>query len=350
MSKALLITGATGKQGGAVVDALIAHPSAADFTILAVTRDVSSASAQRLQAKSDRIKLVKGDLDAVPALFQAAKEANAGSPIWGVYSVQISMGKGVTLESEVKQGSDMIDEAVKQGVKQFVYSSVERGGDEASWDNTTPIPRTSTSIVLCPRHSTDKAARQTSRANTTLSTTSRTMPATWAGPSSAPWPSWTTSSPDSPPRYVPRTSIPLPHPNRTMTTDSAVQVFMAALRDTMKGKSVQWVATHDIGQFAAMAFAKPDEFRHKAIGLAGEELNVDGLARAFKNTTGSDAIATFGFLGSVLRYMVTELAVMMDWFKSDGYKADIAKLKQMHPKLMDFETWIKQESKFTTSK
>lgn len=128
------------------------------------------------------------------------------------------------------------------------------------------------------------------------------------------------------------------------------KVFMAALRDTMQGKSVQWVATHDIGFFAAEAFAKPDEFKHKAIGLAGDELNVDGIARAFKNTTGSDAIATFGFLGSVLRYMVTELAVMMDWFKSDGYKADIPQLKKMNPQMMDMETWLVKKSNFTTNK
>lgn len=148
MSKALLITGATGKQGGAVVDAILAHASSSDFTILAVTRDTNSGSAQKLLSKSEKIKLVKGNLDDVPALFRAAEAAASGKSIWGVYSVQISMGKGVTMESEVKQGNDMIDESVKQGVSQFVYSSVERGGDEASWNNTTPIPRMASSPCI----------------------------------------------------------------------------------------------------------------------------------------------------------------------------------------------------------
>ena len=48
--------------------------------------------------------------------------------------------------------------------------------------------------------------------------------------------------------------------------------------------------------------------------------------------------------------MVTELAVMMDWFKSDGYKADISQLKKMNPQMMDMETWLVKESKFTTTK
>ena len=74
MSKALLITGATGKQGGATIDALISSPShTTDYTILAVTRNPSSASAQALQTKSPSIKLVAGDFNDVPAIFAAAE-------------------------------------------------------------------------------------------------------------------------------------------------------------------------------------------------------------------------------------------------------------------------------------
>ena len=84
MSRALLITGATGKQGGAVVRALAAK---ADFQILAVTRDLSSQSAQRL-AKFPNIKLVTGNLDDCGEIFKAAKTVS-DEPIWGVYSVQV---------------------------------------------------------------------------------------------------------------------------------------------------------------------------------------------------------------------------------------------------------------------
>ena len=86
MSRALLVTGATGKQGGAVVKALLG--AKADFQILAVTRDPSSQSAQRLANKSPTIKLVAGNLDDCDAIFKAAK-AVSSEPIWGVYSVQV---------------------------------------------------------------------------------------------------------------------------------------------------------------------------------------------------------------------------------------------------------------------
>lgn len=47
----LLVTAATGKQGGAVIDALVALPITPPVTIIGVTRNVSSARAQALAFK-----------------------------------------------------------------------------------------------------------------------------------------------------------------------------------------------------------------------------------------------------------------------------------------------------------
>ena len=86
MSRAILVSGATGKQGGALVNTLIQEN--APFEILALTRDATSASAQKLAKKSPKIKLVQGDLSNIDAVFAAAKEATS-LPIWGVFSVQV---------------------------------------------------------------------------------------------------------------------------------------------------------------------------------------------------------------------------------------------------------------------
>lgn len=86
MTKALLITGATGKQGGSVVRALL--KANADVEILALTRNVQSPSAQKLLQKSPKIKLLSGNLDAVDDVFQRARDASK-LQIWGVYSVQV---------------------------------------------------------------------------------------------------------------------------------------------------------------------------------------------------------------------------------------------------------------------
>lgn len=87
MSRTLLITGATGKQGGAVIRSLLARK--ADFQILALTRDVNSPSAKRLASSSPAIKLLQGDLDHAETIFQSAKLV--APSIWGVFSVQVRL-------------------------------------------------------------------------------------------------------------------------------------------------------------------------------------------------------------------------------------------------------------------
>ena len=124
------------------------------------------------------------------------------------------------------------------------------------------------------------------------------------------------------------------------------QVFMAAMRDTLGTKPNQWIATSDIGVFAKLAFESPDKYNHKAIGLAGDELTSSQLSQAFKNKTGAPMDGTFWFLGSFLKYMVAELGTMINWFGSDGYRANIGELKTLHPGLLSMEEWIEKKSAF----
>ncbi|KAK8154413.1 hypothetical protein IWX90DRAFT_442379 [Phyllosticta citrichinensis] len=304
MPKALLITGATGKQGSAVVDALLAQGS--KDTILAVTRDPESASAKRLVHKSPTIKLVKGNLDDVPAVFEAAKKMAKGEQIWGVYSVQLAMGKGATSERETKQGIALVDEALKNGVQHFVYSSVDRGGDEVSWNNPTDVPH------FVTKHNIEHHLRNSAGSKM----------------------GWTILRPVC---FMDNLEPAYP-----------TKVFLAALKSSMKDKPLQWVATADIGWFAAQALSKPQEYNHKAIGLAGDELTFDQLSKAFKNTTGQPAGTSFSFLGSTLMYLMPEMGKMLTWFATEGYGADIKALRSKHPELLDLESWITQKSRFET--
>lgn len=86
MSKAVVITGATGNQGGALIQALV--EADADFEIIAVSRNPSSNSAQRLARKSPKIKVIAGDLERADDILTEAKKVTK-APIWGVYSVQV---------------------------------------------------------------------------------------------------------------------------------------------------------------------------------------------------------------------------------------------------------------------
>ncbi|KAF2218955.1 NmrA family protein [Elsinoe ampelina] len=302
MSKVILVTGATGKQGGSVVDALVSCERKEDFLILAVTRNADGEAARKLRDKGRNIRVVAGNLDDVAGLFDEAEKV-AGQKVWGVYSVQVSMGKGVTFESEVKQGKDLVDESVKRGVQQFVYSSVDRGGDEESWNNPTPIDHFK-SKQLIEHHLRDNAAKM----------------------------GWTVLRPVA---FMDNLEPGIPS-----------RVFLTAMRDSLQGKPQQWIAVSDIGVFVALAFQQPEKFNHKALGLAGDELTFDELQAIFQRDSAAPPTPVFWFMGSFLKYMVTELGRMLTWFGTDGYRADIKSLKEMHPGLKDLETWLRKDSSF----
>ncbi|KAL6230849.1 hypothetical protein BDW75DRAFT_57056 [Aspergillus navahoensis] len=78
MSKTILVTGATGRQGGAVIRAISALPSP-DFNIFALTRDINSQSSLGLLKQFPSINLVGGDLNNPKYLRQLA-------PLCGVSS------------------------------------------------------------------------------------------------------------------------------------------------------------------------------------------------------------------------------------------------------------------------
>lgn len=305
MIKTILVTGATGKQGGSVIDAILALPKEQDeYCIIAVTRDTNSSAAKSLGSRCPTVKLLAGNLDDVPAIFDAAHSLS-NLPIWGVYSVQISMGKGVTKDSEIAQGEALIDASLKHGVKHFVYSSVERGGDETSWDEPTPIPHFQSKYAI------ERYLRvQASQSNM----------------------GWTILRPVG---FM-----------DNIQPGFASKVFLTALRDTVKEKPTQWIASKDIGFFAALAFSQPAVWDQRAIGLAGDSITFSQLERALKSLPGSPVATTYSVFGNALMWMVHEVNIMVNWFATDGYKADIGALRSIHPGLLSFEEWLRTESGF----
>jgi hypothetical protein len=79
----------------------------------------------------------------------------------------------------------------------------------------------------------------------------------------------------------------------------------------MGDKPNQWVATSDIGVFAALAFANPSEWNHKAKGIAGDSKNVADLSATFKKAVDYDHQPAPWFLGSVLTTLVKEVGLMV---------------------------------------
>src|SRR5260370_28034933 len=108
--KTMLVTGATGRQGGAV----IRHMLPKGWKLRALTRTPQSHAAQLLASQG--VELLHGDLE------DSASVARAAAGVYGIYSVQDFWAVGA--KREVLQGKNVADAAKKAGVKHFVYSSV----------------------------------------------------------------------------------------------------------------------------------------------------------------------------------------------------------------------------------
>ncbi|CAI7678044.1 unnamed protein product [Penicillium pancosmium] len=303
MPRTVLITGATGKQGGSVIQALLDQN--ADFEILAVTRDASSKSAQKLENKSSNIKLVQGNLDQAEDIFICAKRVTS-RPIWGVFSVQVPVPGGSNHDAEEKQGKGLIDAALKHGVKFFLYSSVDRGG-EASFDSPTPIPHFISKHNI--EHHLVRRAKDSGM-------------------------DWTILRPVA---FM-----------ENFTPDFFGKVFTTSWKIAVKDKPLQLISTKDIGFFGAKAFLWPDQYKGKTLSLAGDELTFNQMTETFKSKTGKNVPMTFQFVGKLLMSMMKDLGYMFQWFYDVGYGADISALKEMNPKLKDFKTWLGEESGFVT--
>jgi uncharacterized protein YbjT (DUF2867 family) len=109
--KTILITGATGKQGGATLAHLARRGG---FKLRAMTRKPSGDPAKALAKLGAEI--VQADLDDAASLERAVAGA------WGVFAVENTWEAGV--EREEEQGKRLAKVARERGVQHFVYSSV----------------------------------------------------------------------------------------------------------------------------------------------------------------------------------------------------------------------------------
>lgn len=124
------------------------------------------------------------------------------------------------------------------------------------------------------------------------------------------------------------------------------KVFLSAMQNWLGDKPVQWVATKDIGVFAAKALTDPIGWNHKAVGIAGDELNLKEMSEAFESVFGKPMPMAYSFFGSALTYMVSEVRLMIGWFASDGYHADVEARRAEYPELTTFASWLARESLF----
>ncbi|KAK8094325.1 hypothetical protein PG997_001010 [Apiospora hydei] len=303
-----LIVGATGQQGGAVLTALSkllseGHNNATTPRpkILALTRSApDSPKAQALTSKYPVLDLtvVQGDTKDPEPIFAA--HPDIGSVF--LYTMP---------PDEEAQALPLLDH-----VHHIVLSSVDRGGDAASWENPTEVAHFKSKHEIEVRlrdFCTQKASQKV--------------------------------------KYT------ILRPVAFMDNLNPGSLFgpvFASMWSTMPAeKPLQLVSVRDIGLFGAKALlagADGDDgkWSNKAIGLAGQELRFEEAREIFRRVSAGQKEMPQApwIIGKGVRWVIGEVGTMFRFFEEEGYGVDIDALRMQEPELQDLETWLKESSKF----
>jgi len=280
--KVVLVGGATGRQGGAVIRNMLRD----GWKLRALTRNPNSDAAEALAREG--VEVVQGDMDDKESLDRAVRGA------YGVFSVQDYWTVGA--RREVQQGKNLADAAKKAGTTHFVYSSVggaERNADIVHWKTKWEV---------------EQHIRQLD------------LPATILRPA---------AFMDN--YYVDQVEI---------------GILKGKLVDAVRGdKPYQTIAAEDIGAFAAFVFQRPGEFLGRQLEIAGSELTNVEAARVFSRVLGKPVKFQKVPLPIVRLILGKEFYQMFKWFNTDGFKADIPELRKKYPEvhLHTLEEWLRRE-------
>lgn len=114
--RVLTIFGATGNQGGSVIDVVLARPNLAQkYALRGISRDATSGKAKGLADKG--IEMVSANMDDVESL----KTAVRGS--YGVFGVT-NFWDHLDRQREIQQGINIFDACKAEGVKHLVFSTL----------------------------------------------------------------------------------------------------------------------------------------------------------------------------------------------------------------------------------
>ena len=277
MEKTILVTGATGQQGGAVAKHLMKD----GWKVRALVRDPNAEKAQKLSKQG--AELVKGDLFDKSTLDEAVKGA------YGVFSVQNFWLPDVGFEGEITQGKLLADAAKEAGVEHFVYSSVggaHRGEGQRHFGSKWRIEQYLDEIkiphtVIRPAAFMDNIEWKRVQI------------------SHGEFPSWGI------------------HTN----------------------KSTQLIAVDDIGSFAAIMFSDRSKYLGTTLEISGDELTETEQAAVLTKVIGRRV--EVGSPEQIEGESDEEHEAGMRFFNGEGYSANIVALRKIHPRLKSLEDYLR---------
>ena len=292
----ILVTGATGAQGGATARALLA----AGRRVRILARDPEAPAAQAFARSGAEV--AKGDMNVLASLVAAMEGAR------GVFSVLRPDADGS--DAERRHGYALVAAAQKTGVRQFVHTSVAEAGKH------TQFPRWDSGYWY-RKYWTDKWDTEEAVRNGGFEHWTILKPAFMMD------------------NYAePKASMMFPHLRQG-------KIITALLPETR----MQLTCADDVGAFAAAAFADPARFNRKNIDLGTESLTMAEVAATLSRVLHKPVEAQ-----SVSPEQAKAAGLFPGWVRSQewtneiGYRADVAALAAYGIPLTRFADWVERHA------
>jgi len=284
----ILVTGATGAQGGSVTRHLIADGK---FVVRCLTRNSNSDKAKAL--KESGADVVTGDLDDIESL-KAAMDGCHG--VFGVTNFWEHFGK------EYQQGKNLIDAVAASNVEHFVFSTLPNANKISNGELSVP-------------HFDIKPQLEEYSRGLYLGATFLHVAFYFEN-------------------FL---SYFLPQEQKDGTF-----AFGFPQGDT----PLAGLAIEDLGGVVTAIFDRPTEFRDKVVGVVGDDLPPKTYAEIMTRVLCKkvvytpiprDVYASFGFPGA------EELADMFEFNRLyiPNRKADLIESRSLYPKIQTFESWLR---------
>ncbi|MCW4457513.1 NmrA/HSCARG family protein [Microbacterium sp. MPKO10] len=283
MSSTILVSGATGTQGGAVARALLNH----GHSVRAMTRRPDGDAARALTALGAEV--VTADFDDAESLRAAASGVHA------VYAMGTPYESDA--ETEERQANALLDAAVAAGVEFVVYSSVASALDDSK------VPHF------------DSKARVEEHLGTLPVAHTVVAPAMFTD------------------------NILAPNNVESLAAGRYAFPVPADVR-------VQQVTISDLAEFTALVFDDPQRFAGQRIELASSEETGAEVAAALTRVLGREIAYSEIPLEAIEASGNDDLAAMMRFFRERGYSIDIDALHAAYPEVgwHTVENWAREQN------
>jgi uncharacterized protein YbjT (DUF2867 family) len=255
----VLVVGATGNQGSAVVDHLLA--SDRQFSVCGLTRTPDSDAARALAERGVDVR--QGDLNDTETLRSAITGVDLVVIVTNIWTAGF--------DQSVRQGKNIADVAVEAGVSHVVFSGA------GYHDRDLGI------AALEPAGEVEQYIR------------SLDVPATFLRP------------------------VWFMHNLEPAFEDINDGTLALPIEEEV---TLQMIDVNDVGRTIARVLANPNEFAGEGCDLAGDEHTLSEMARIFAEVTGAEVQPFAVPIENAREEMGDEMAELIQWFNDKGYQIE----------------------------